>query len=92
MKVIKDFTDLKDNRRIYRVGDDYPHKDAPKPTKARKKQLSTDKNKRNEPLIKDEENLDDLTVKQLKEQLDEQNIEYNSKTKKDELIELLTNE
>lgn len=91
-KVVKDFTDLKDGRRVYRLGDDYPHEDASKPSKARVEALSTDKNKRKEALIKETENLDDLTVKELKKQLDEQDIDYDSKAKKDELIELLANE
>lgn len=91
-KVIKDFADLKDGRRVYRSGDDYPHKDAPKPSKARVKALSTDKNKRKELLIKKEDDLNDLTVKQLKEELDKQGIEYDSKDNKPELIDLLANE
>jgi len=91
-KVVKDFTDLKDGRRVYRLGDDYPHEDAPKPSKARVKTLSTDKNKRKEPLIKKEDDLNDLTVKELKKELDKQGIEYDSKDNKPELIDLLTDE
>lgn len=91
-KVVKDFTDLKDNRRVYRAGDPYPHESAPKPSNGRVEDLSTDKNKRKEVLVKDEENLDDLTVKKIKKQLDEQGIAYDTKAKKDDLIKLLANE
>lgn len=43
-RVIKDFTDLKDGKHIYRVGDTYPRKG--KSTKKRIEELSTTKNKR----------------------------------------------
>jgi len=42
-----------------------------------------------EKTIPDEIDVEDLTVKQIKELLDQMGIEYNSKLKKDELIELL---
>jgi hypothetical protein len=43
-KVVADFRDLKDNERLYKVGDEYPAADAPKPTKARIKELVEGKN------------------------------------------------
>lgn len=43
-KVVTDFRDLKDNDRLYVVGDEYPAVDAPKPTKARIKELAEGKN------------------------------------------------
>lgn len=39
--------------------------------------------------VVDEEDLEDLTVKELKELLDEQGIDYDSKMKKNELLALL---
>lgn len=50
-KVVKDFTDLKDDNHVYRKGDKYPRKG--KGTKARIEELSTKKNKRKEVLIKE---------------------------------------
>lgn len=50
-EVIKDFTDSKDGKHVYRVGDKYPRKG--KATKARIEELSTKKNKRKEVLIKE---------------------------------------
>lgn len=44
-KVVADFRDLKDNERLYRVGDEYPAVDAPKPTKTRIKELAEGKNR-----------------------------------------------
>ena len=38
-KVISDFRDSKDNNRLYKVGEEYPAVDAPKPAKARIKVL-----------------------------------------------------
>ena len=49
-KVIKDFTDLKDNNHVYLVGDSFPRKGA-KVDNARCLELSTDANKRGEALI-----------------------------------------
>lgn len=51
-RVIVAFTDAKDNRHIYWTGDEYPRSGA-KPTSARIKQLTTDKNKRGIPLIEE---------------------------------------
>lgn len=49
--VIKDFKDLKDNDHIYRAGDKYPRQG--KGIKARIEELTTNKNKRKEVLIKE---------------------------------------
>lgn len=51
-KVIKQFRDLKDDRRLYRVGDIYPRAGL-SPTKARISELSGKKNKLGVPLIKE---------------------------------------
>lgn len=51
-KVVKDFTDLKDDNHVYRKGDKYPRNKG-KGTKARIEELSTKKNKRKEVLIKE---------------------------------------
>lgn len=50
-KVIKFFTDLQDNGYKYNVGDTFPRVGL-KVTKARLTELSTDKNRRGIPLIK----------------------------------------
>lgn len=50
-EVIKDFTDLEDENHIYHKGDKFPRKG--KSTKKRIEELSTDKNKRGEPLIQE---------------------------------------
>jgi len=51
--VIKDFTDLQDDKHIYRAGDKYPRKGRAK--KERVEELSGKDNKRGEPLIREEE-------------------------------------
>lgn len=43
-RVIADFRDQKDNERLYKAGDEYPAKDAPKPTRVRVKELAEGKN------------------------------------------------
>lgn len=53
-KAIRYFEDLKDDSHVYRTGDVYP-RDGYKPTKARITELSTDKNRRNKPLIQEVE-------------------------------------
>lgn len=50
-RVIADFDDLKDGRYQYNVGDTYPAEGRKKPTQARIKELSTNKNRRKIPLI-----------------------------------------
>lgn len=49
-KVIKLFRDLQDNNHVYHVGDSFPH-DGIGVSSDRLKELSTDKNRRHEPLI-----------------------------------------
>ncbi len=44
-KVVADFRDLNDNEHLYKVGDEYPAADAPKPTKTRIKELAEGKNR-----------------------------------------------
>ena len=51
-KVVKRFADLKDNSRIYEVGDTYPRKNF-KPSDERIAELASDKNKQGAPLIKE---------------------------------------
>jgi hypothetical protein len=43
-KVIEDFRDLRDNERLYKVGDEYPAKGAPEPTRNRIKELAKGEN------------------------------------------------
>ena len=52
-RVIRDFKDLKDEEIIYRVGDLYPTDGRKKPTKARIKELSGDKNAHGAPIIEE---------------------------------------
>lgn len=52
-EVIVDFTDLQDNNHVYVVGDKFPR--SGKATKKRFEELSSDKNKRKEVLIKEVE-------------------------------------
>jgi hypothetical protein len=49
-KVIKDFTDLEDNRHVYRTGDRFP-RDGVEVSKERVDLLASDKNARGECLI-----------------------------------------
>ena len=62
-KVVKAFTDLKDNDHVYNVGDSFPHKDA-KVDDARIKELSTKANKRGEILIVKEPNKEETKKKE----------------------------
>lgn len=50
--VIEDFKDLKDGGHMYYAGDHYPAGDK-KPSAARIKELSSNKNKRKTPLIRE---------------------------------------
>ena len=52
-KVIKDFTDLRDNRHVYRVGDEYPHSGISEVSENRIKELSGDQNTHGEPVIEE---------------------------------------
>ena len=85
--VISSFRDLKDykqfpNGREYAVGDVYSNEE-------RIDELSTNKNKLKRPVIKANNNLDDLTVRKLKELAKDKEIEGYSTMKKEELIEVL---
>ena len=51
-KVIRDFTDLNDNRHIYRVGDEYP-RSGNKVSESRIKELAGYSNNHGEPVIKE---------------------------------------
>lgn len=51
--VIKDFTDLQDGHHVYKAKDPFPRKGTAK--KERIEELSSDQNKRGEPLIKEVE-------------------------------------
>jgi hypothetical protein len=51
--VIRPFKDLKDDERIYHVGDVYPHEEAKTPTKARIKELLGEKNAHKAPIIEE---------------------------------------
>ncbi|WP_423189429.1 hypothetical protein ACO1PF_00515 [Alkalibacterium sp. f15] len=42
---VKKFTDLEDNKRVYKTGDEYPAEGAPKPSDKRIAQLSSKANK-----------------------------------------------
>lgn len=50
--VIRDFSDSADGRRIYRVGDKYPHPLAPVPSEDRVKDLLGTGNRQRVPLIR----------------------------------------
>lgn len=52
-KVIKDFIDLQDANHEYRAGEVFPRSGL-KVSAERLKELSTDRNRRNQPLIKEE--------------------------------------
>lgn len=56
--VIRDFKDLKDNDRVYRVGDVFPHPDSAVETfkEGRMAELLTDQNKVGEPLLAEANN------------------------------------
>lgn len=43
-KVVERFIDLSDDGRFYQVGDEYPAKDAPEPTRTRIKELAKGEN------------------------------------------------
>ena len=51
-RVVSSFTDLKDNRYHYKVGDKYP-RDGYKPTKERLEYLASDRTKRKSPVIEE---------------------------------------
>lgn len=53
--VLHDFTDLQDKNKVYRKGETYPRPTNKKVTKNRIEELSSNKNKRKMPLIKEVE-------------------------------------
>lgn len=59
-EVLEYFEDLLDNRHKYFPGDAYPRRGL-KPTAERLEELSTDRNRRGAPLIKEEEKEDNET-------------------------------
>ena len=59
-EVLEYFEDLLDNRRKYFPGDTYPRRGL-KPTAERLEELSTDRNRRGVPLIKEEQKEDNET-------------------------------
>lgn len=82
-KVLKPFKDKTDKKYEYGVGDTFPRTGFNVP------------NERKEYLVElgfienTKEDITKLTVAELKERLDNQGIEYDSKAKKDDLINLL---
>lgn len=68
-KVLKDFTDLEDERHIYRKGDKFPRKGRAK--KARIEELLGKENKRNESLIAEVEEEKKQEAEDSKETTDE---------------------
>lgn len=88
-RVVRDFTDEEDNDRVYRVGDFYPKGDK-KPTEERRKSLLDGSNKNGKVYTeKIPKTLEDLTIPQLKERLDEKGIGYKASDNKADLIKLL---
>ena len=59
-EVLEYFEDKQDNRRKYFPGDAYPRRGL-KPTAERLEELSTDRNRRGAPLIKEEQKEDNET-------------------------------
>lgn len=55
--VVRDFSDSKDGRRVYRVGDVYPHPTALVPDEERLKELLGTGNKQGVPLIRKDASL-----------------------------------
>lgn len=97
--LVKRFTDLEDDRRIYQLGDEYPADDAKMPTKERINELLTTDNKAGVQIIKDTEdttgekdNLEDLELPELKELADEKDIDYAKNATKETMLELLQDE
>lgn len=78
-KTIERFDDKHGHGGVYEVNDFYTHQD-------RIEALSTDNNKSKRPFIKE------LTVADLKEELTQREIEFDTKAKKEELEKLLLSE
>lgn len=93
-QVIEYFTDMHDNEHAYNVGDVYP-REGLDVSKERLTELSTDKNRRNIPLIErvqEQTNYSGMKVSELKELAKEHEIEGYSDMKKAELIAALEGE
>lgn len=78
-KTIRRFDDKNGHGGVYEVGDFYTHSD-------RFEALSTDNNKSKRPFIKE------LTVADLKGELTELDVDFDSKANKTELEEILSDE
>lgn len=93
--IVKKFTDLEDNKRVYKRGEEYPAEGAPEPTKKRIAQLTSKANKARVQIIKEvaddapKEDLTKHTKAELQAMLDERNVEYAKSENKDELIKKL---
>lgn len=68
--VVKMFKDIKDKKRLYKVNDEYPHKDSKiKLTKKRIEELSTTNNKKGKVFIKKVEEIQDEKVLEAGEEI-----------------------
>jgi hypothetical protein len=74
-RVIVPFTDTQDNKFAYGVNDVYPRKGYT-PSKSRIKELLNDTNKRNKPLIVEEENTEEPTEEVTKEVSEDVGYDY----------------
>lgn len=98
-KVIAEFTDLKDNRRHYIVGDNFPSDEASyEVTQERLNELASSDNRQGKPLIELDEvvrapkefyDIEGYTLPELKKMAKERGLEGYSKLNKQKLIELL---
>ena len=64
-KVLVNFTDLQDNNYRYHAGDKFPRKGA-KVSDERLEELSTDKNRRHKPMIKEVEDIKEFIPEESK--------------------------
>lgn len=90
VKVLRNFKDLKENKfrevnEVFEATKERVEEINSTPHGALIEVIKEDEKK----TIPDEIDVEDLTVKQIKEILDQTNIKYNARAKKEELIELL---
>lgn len=90
VKVLRNFKDLKENKfretnEVFEATKERVEEINSTPHGALVEVIEEDEEK----IIPDEIEVEDLTVKQIKKLLDERNIEYNARAKREELIELL---